>query len=97
MTSPFKVVAVSGGTYRPSRTLVLTQALIAELGQSLPIDSRVIELTDIAAPLGATPARNQAPAELQAVLDEIEAPTCCWSPRRSTVAPIRACSSTCST
>ncbi|HCI3907894.1 TPA: FMN reductase, partial [Pseudomonas aeruginosa] len=22
MTSPFKVVAVSGGTYRPSRTLV---------------------------------------------------------------------------
>lgn len=72
MTSPFKVVAVSGGTYRPSRTLVLTQALIAELGQSLPIDSRVIELTDIAAPLGATLARNQAPAELQAVLDEIE-------------------------
>ncbi|MDF5967591.1 FMN reductase [Pseudomonas aeruginosa] len=71
-TSPFKVVAVSGGTYRPSRTLVLTQALIAELGQSLPIDSRVIELTDIAAPLGATLARNQAPAELQAVLDEIE-------------------------
>lgn len=69
---PFKVVAVSGGTYRPSRTLVLTQALIAELGQSLPIDSRVIELTDIAAPLGATLARNQAPAELQAVLDEIE-------------------------
>ena len=46
--------------------------LIAELGQSLPIDSRVIELTDIAAPLGATLARNQAPAELQAVLDEIE-------------------------
>lgn len=61
MTSPFKVVAVSGGTYRPSRTLVLTQALIAELGQSLPIDSRVIELTDIAAPLGATLARNHAP------------------------------------
>ncbi len=39
MTSPIKVVAVSGGTYRPSRTLVLTQAVLAALGEQLPIDS----------------------------------------------------------
>ncbi|WP_258023580.1 hypothetical protein [Pseudomonas aeruginosa] len=72
MTSRSNVVAVCDGTYRSSRTLVLTQALIAELGQSLPIDSRVIELTDIAAPLSATLSRNQAPAELQEVLDDID-------------------------
>ena len=35
MTSPFKVVAVSGGTYRPSRTLVLTQAVLDALGEQL--------------------------------------------------------------
>jgi FMN reductase len=29
MSRPLKVVAVSGGTWRPSRTLVLTQALLA--------------------------------------------------------------------
>ncbi|PZW64813.1 hypothetical protein F475_00884 [Pseudomonas sp. URMO17WK12:I6] len=31
MSTPLKVVAVSGGTYRPSRTLVLVQAIVAEL------------------------------------------------------------------
>jgi FMN reductase len=31
MSRPLKVVALSGGTWRPSRTLVLTQALLAEL------------------------------------------------------------------
>jgi FMN reductase len=35
MSRPLKVVALSGGTWRPSRTLVLTQALLAELAEQL--------------------------------------------------------------
>ena len=53
MSPPFKVVAVSGGTFRPSRTLVLLQAIVAELALYLPIDSRIIELGDIVRRIGA--------------------------------------------
>ncbi len=47
MSRTLKVVALSGGPYRPSRTLVLTQALLAELAQHLHLESRLIELTDM--------------------------------------------------
>lgn len=53
MTRPLNVVALSGGTWRPSRTLVLTQAVLAELATLLPIQTTLIELGDIARPLGA--------------------------------------------
>ncbi|MCP1626353.1 FMN reductase [Pseudomonas nitroreducens] len=72
MTSPIKVVAVSGGTYRPSRTLVLTQAVLDALGEQLPVDARIIELADIARPLGAALSRQELSAELEATLREIE-------------------------
>lgn len=59
MSRPLKVVALSGGTWRPSRTLVLTQALLAELTGQLPIESKLIELGDIARPWARPcPARN---------------------------------------
>lgn len=48
MTRPLNVVALSGGTWRPSRTLVLTQAVLAELATLLPIQTTLIELGDIA-------------------------------------------------
>ncbi|BBP75947.1 FMN reductase [Pseudomonas gingeri NCPPB 3146 = LMG 5327] len=72
MSRALKVVALSGGTYRPSRTLVLTQALLAELAQQLPIESRVIELGDIARPLGAALSRAELSAEVEAELQAIE-------------------------
>lgn len=72
MTSSIKVVAVSGGTYRPSRTLVLTEAVLAELGERLPVQTRLIELADIARPLGAALSRQELPAELEQTLQEIE-------------------------
>ncbi len=72
MTSPIKVVAVSGGTYRPSRTLVLTQAVLDALGEQLPVQTQVIELADIARPLGAALSRQELSAELEATLREIE-------------------------
>lgn len=54
MSTPLKVVAVSGGTSRPSRTLALTEAILGELGQHLVIDTHLIELGNIARPLGGT-------------------------------------------
>lgn len=43
-----KVVAVSGGRQRPSRTLVLVESLVAALSESLPLDIHLIELGQLA-------------------------------------------------
>ncbi|AZC27714.1 FMN reductase [Pseudomonas sessilinigenes] len=72
MSRPLNVVALSGGTWRPSRTLVLTQALLAELSAQLPIDSHLIELGDIARPVGAALSRQELPDEVEAQLQAIE-------------------------
>jgi FMN reductase len=72
MSRALKVVALSGGTWRPSRTLVLTQALLSELSEQLPIESRLIELGDIARPLGAALSRQELSAEIEAELQAIE-------------------------
>lgn len=72
MSRPLKVVALSGGTWRPSRTLVLTQALIAELAGHLTIESHLIELGDIARPLGGALSRQELSAGVEAELQAIE-------------------------
>ncbi len=72
MSRPLKVVALSGGTWRPSRTLVLTQALLRELAEQLPIESTLIELGDIARPLGAALSRQELEASVEAQLHAIE-------------------------
>ncbi|MGY2289854.1 FMN reductase [Pseudomonas sp. SDO528_S397] len=72
MTRPLNVVAVSGGTWRPSRTLVLTQAILAELGNHLPVHTTLIELGDIARPLGGALARQELPAAVETQLQAIE-------------------------
>ncbi|PKM30722.1 MAG: FMN reductase [Gammaproteobacteria bacterium HGW-Gammaproteobacteria-11] len=72
MITPLKVVAVSGGTFRPSRTLVLTQAIVSELQQHLAIDSRIIELGDIARPVGAALSRKELPETVEHELRAIE-------------------------
>lgn len=72
MSRPLKVVAVCGSTYRPSRTLVLTQALLADLARQLPIESRLIELGDIAHSLGTALSRQELSVEVEAELQTIE-------------------------
>lgn len=72
MTRPLNVVAVSGGTWRPSRTLVLTQAILAELGNHLPVHTTLIELGDIARPLGGALARHELPTAVETQLQAIE-------------------------
>ncbi len=75
MTAPqptLKVVAISGSTSSPSRTLALTESILAELQLHLPLQVRLIELGSIARALGGALSRRELPAEAEAVLRDIE-------------------------
>ncbi|KAB0490159.1 FMN reductase [Pseudomonas vancouverensis] len=72
MTAPLNVIAVSGGAYRPSRTQVLTQAILDEVGRHLNISGRVIELADLARDVGGALSRKELAAETEAQLQAIE-------------------------
>lgn len=74
MTTPLEIVAVSGGAYRPSRTLVLAEAILGELAERLqvPVRTRLIELSDIARPLGGALSRKELPEEVEEQLRAIE-------------------------
>ena len=61
MSTPLNVVALSGGAARPSPTLALIEAILAELGQHLHIKPQLIELGDIARALGAALWRGELP------------------------------------
>jgi FMN reductase len=73
MTKTLKLVAVSGGLQRPSRTLVLVEEIVAALSVAIPLDVRLIELGDLAPALGRAVYRNQLPAEANAHIEAIEA------------------------
>ncbi|MFT4192258.1 MAG: FMN reductase [Comamonas sp.] len=70
--APLKVVALAGSSFLPSRTLVLTQALVAALGEQLDIDTHLINLGDIARDLGGALSRDELPAHAEAELQRIE-------------------------
>lgn len=72
MSKALKVVAFSAGTARPSKTLALTETLLAQLGEQLNISSSVIELSEIGRALGASLYRSEAPSEVEAALAAVE-------------------------
>jgi len=72
MTKKLKVVAVSGGLQRPSRTHALVDELLVALGNALPITAHVIELGAIAPHFAGVVQRAQLPASVEAELQEIE-------------------------
>jgi FMN reductase len=72
MSNRLKVVAVSGGLQRPSRTLVVVERLLAALGDSLPIDTHLVELGQIASSLAGVVHRSQVPADVEAHIEAIE-------------------------
>ncbi|WP_175715370.1 FMN reductase [Burkholderia ambifaria] len=72
MSNTLNVVALSGGLQRPSRTLALTNAIVAALGDALPIDTRLIELGEIGNRLAGALKRAQVPPDLDALIRAIE-------------------------
>lgn len=73
MTKKLKLVAVSGGLQRPSRTLVLVEEIVAALSVGIPLDVRLIELGELAPAVGRAVYRNQLPPEARALVEAIEA------------------------
>jgi len=73
MSKKLKIVAVSGSLQRPSRTLVLVEQLLAELGRELPVEVQLIELGEIGPQLAGALYRSQLSAEVEAQVAAIEA------------------------
>jgi FMN reductase len=67
-----KVVAVSGGLQRPSRTLAVVERLLAELAEVLPIHTHLIELGQIASRLAGAVHRAHLPEDVEAHINAIE-------------------------
>lgn len=73
MSKILNIVAVTGSLQRPSRTLVLVEALLAELGRQVPIQVRLIQLGTVGPKLAGALYRSQLPADVEADLAAIEA------------------------
>lgn len=72
MSKQIKVVAVSGGLQRPSRTLTLVEALVDALGEQASIDVRLIELGSVGPKLAGALYPSQLPDEVKADIAAIE-------------------------
>jgi FMN reductase len=72
MSNRLKVVAVSGGLQRPSRTLVVVERVLAALGDAVPVDTHLVELGQIASRLAGAVSRAQVPADVEAHIKAIE-------------------------
>ncbi|MBF4989493.1 FMN reductase [Methylophilus sp. QUAN] len=72
MSRPLKVTAVSGSYKLPSRTAALVEAITQTLGQQLPIDLHVIELSEIGGSLVASYDPKALPVKVQKDIQAIE-------------------------
>ncbi|RYF74634.1 MAG: FMN reductase, partial [Comamonadaceae bacterium] len=69
---PLRVVALSGGLQRPSRTLVLVEEIINGLARALPVQRRVVELGPLVPQFGSVLWRSKLPAEVEEALVAVE-------------------------
>lgn len=72
MSKRLKVVAVSGSLRRPSRTLVLVEQLVHSIASVLPVDSHLVDLSEVAPKLVATLDRTGLLADVQTHIHAIE-------------------------
>lgn len=72
MSRTLKVVAVLGSVQQPSRTLALVKATLALIEQQLPVEVRLIELSDRGPQFAGVLTREQLPQVLQDDLEAIE-------------------------
>lgn len=70
--TPLRVVALSGGLQRPSRTLVLAEEIIHGLARALPVQSRIIELGPLIPQFGSVLWRSGLSAEVEDALVAVE-------------------------
>jgi FMN reductase len=72
MAQKLKIVAVSGGLQRPSRTLVLVEQLLEGFSDALPAQTRLVELGEIVPRFGNVLHRSKLPVDIEQVLRDIE-------------------------
>ena len=72
MAQKLKIVAVSGGLQRPSRTLALVEQLLEGFTDALPAHTRLVELGEIVPRFGNVLHRAKLPADIEQVLRDIE-------------------------
>ena len=72
MTSPYRVVAVSGSLHEPSKTTALIRAIVNAVAERAPVDVTVIELTAIGPELAGALQRDQVSPAVEAQLRAIE-------------------------
>ena len=72
MSRPFRLVAVSGGLQRPSKSAALAEHLMDLVANELPCEQRLIELGQLAPQLAGTIWRAQLPDTVKQELEAVE-------------------------
>ncbi len=72
MTHPLRVVAVSGGLQRPSKSAALAEHLLDLIADEIPCQQRLIELGQLAPQLAGAVWRSQLPATVERELAAAE-------------------------
>ncbi|WP_343628386.1 FMN reductase [Roseateles sp.] len=72
MTHPLRLVAVSGGMQRPSKSAALAEHLLSLIADALPVEPRLIELGTLAPRFAGAVWRSQLPVEVERELAAVE-------------------------
>ncbi|WP_431260175.1 FMN reductase [Roseateles chitinivorans] len=72
MTRPLRLVAVSGGMQRPSKSAALAEHLLDLIAEAVPVEQHLIELGPLAPQFAGAVWRSQAPAAVERELVAVE-------------------------
>ncbi|GAB3609158.1 MULTISPECIES: FMN reductase [Humibacter] len=72
MTEPLRVVAVSGSLHNPSKTDVLIDEVLRQLGEELPVEPHVIRITDVGPQFAGVLDRKALPRSVEDELRRVE-------------------------
>lgn len=72
MTHPLRLVAVSGGLQRPSRTTALAEELLTLIANEIPCEPRLVEMGRIAPQLAGATWRSNLPDSVERELTAVE-------------------------
>ncbi|ANH68970.1 FMN reductase [Mitsuaria sp. 7] len=72
MNRPLRLVAVSGGLQRPSKSAALAEHLLDLIAEAVPVEQRLIELGQLAPDLAGAVWRSQLPDPVERALVEVE-------------------------